>query len=106
MMSQVTAPINFTIFLSMFGEKLNGTDPDKVIINAFSILDPQNSGFVCEKMLINLLKTTGDRFSDDEIENLFQNDESLKLDNSSFNYHNFVRLIKNGQNEIVNNDIA
>lgn len=31
MMSEAPGPINFTMFLTMFGEKLNGTDPEDVI---------------------------------------------------------------------------
>ena len=34
MMNEAPGPINFTMFLTMFGEKLNGTDPDDVIENA------------------------------------------------------------------------
>uniref|UniRef100_A0A8C5NKV0 Myosin light chain 9 n=1 Tax=Junco hyemalis TaxID=40217 RepID=A0A8C5NKV0_JUNHY len=39
MMSEAPGPINFTMFLTMFGEKLNGTDPEDVIRNAFSGMD-------------------------------------------------------------------
>uniref|UniRef100_A0A8B9VPB7 EF-hand domain-containing protein n=1 Tax=Anas zonorhyncha TaxID=75864 RepID=A0A8B9VPB7_9AVES len=35
MMNEAPGPINFTMFLTMFGEKLNGTDPEDVIRNAF-----------------------------------------------------------------------
>merc|ERR1712180_444258 len=31
MMMEAPGPINFTMFLTMFGEKLNGTDPEDVI---------------------------------------------------------------------------
>merc|ERR1711970_420959 len=31
MVKQAPGPINFTMFLTMFGEKLNGTDPEDVI---------------------------------------------------------------------------
>jgi len=34
MMNEAPGPINFTMFLTMFGEKLNGTDPEDVIENA------------------------------------------------------------------------
>jgi len=34
MMNEAPGPINFTMFLTMFGEKLNGTDPEDVIKNA------------------------------------------------------------------------
>ena len=44
MMSCAPGPINFTMFLTMFGEKLNGTDPEDVIRNAFACFDETNTG--------------------------------------------------------------
>lgn len=44
MMNEAPGPINFTMFLTMFGEKLNGTDPEEVIKNAFACFDEDNSG--------------------------------------------------------------
>lgn len=46
MMSEAPGPINFTMFLTMFGEKLNGTDPEDVIRNAFACFDEEASGQV------------------------------------------------------------
>ena len=43
-MAEAPGPINFTMFLTMFGEKLNGTDPEEVIRNAFACFDDENSG--------------------------------------------------------------
>ena len=44
MVAEAPGPINFTMFLTMFGEKLNGTDPEDVIRNAFACFDDNNSG--------------------------------------------------------------
>jgi len=46
MMNEAPGPINFTMFLTMFGEKLNGTDPEDVIKNAFACFDDENKGMV------------------------------------------------------------
>jgi len=35
MIKEATGDINFTMFLTLFGEKLHGTDPEDVIKNAF-----------------------------------------------------------------------
>lgn len=43
-MSEAPGPINFTMFLTMFGERLNGTDPEDVIRNAFACFDEEGSG--------------------------------------------------------------
>lgn len=34
-MNEALGPINFTMFLTLFGERLQGTDPEDVIKNAF-----------------------------------------------------------------------
>ena len=43
-MAAAPGPINFTMFLTMFGEKLNGTDPEDVIRNAFACFDEDGTG--------------------------------------------------------------
>ena len=35
MMNEAPGAINFTMFLTLFGERLQGTDPEDVIKNAF-----------------------------------------------------------------------
>lgn len=50
-MAEAPGPINFTMFLTMFGERLNGTDPEDVIRNAFACFDEEGSGESVEKAL-------------------------------------------------------
>ena len=42
MMSDAPGAINFTMFLTLFGERLQGTDPEDVIKNAFGCFDEEN----------------------------------------------------------------
>ncbi len=44
MMNDAPGPINFTMFLTLFGERLQGTDPEDVIRNAFGCFDEDNVG--------------------------------------------------------------
>lgn len=44
MLREAPGPINFTMFLTLFGEKLNGTDPEDVIKNAFACFDIMGRG--------------------------------------------------------------
>ena len=44
MMGQAPGAINFTMFLTLFGERLQGTDPEDVIRNAFACFDEANVG--------------------------------------------------------------
>lgn len=50
-MKEAPGPINFTMFLTLFGEKLNGTDPQDVIYNAFSCFDEEQSGKSFEEQM-------------------------------------------------------
>merc|ERR1712136_348954 len=51
MMNEAPGPINFTMFLTLFGERLNGTDPQEVIRNAFGCFDEDTTGVIHEDKL-------------------------------------------------------
>ncbi|XP_069475056.1 myosin regulatory light chain 2, atrial isoform [Ambystoma mexicanum] len=71
MLKEGKGPINFTVFLSLFGEKLNGSDPEDSIVAAFKLLDPNGTGNVKKDELKLLLMTQADKFSDEEVEQMF-----------------------------------
>jgi myosin regulatory light chain 12 len=96
MINEATGPINFTMFLTMFGDKLNGTDPETVIMNAFACFDQEGTGMISEERLRDLLASIGDRFTDEETEELLR-DAPLK--NSEFDYIEFTRILKHGRKE-------
>ena len=62
MLNDANGAINFTMFLTLFGEKLNGTDPEDVIRNAFACFDDEALGKLDEDRLVTLLQTLGDRW--------------------------------------------
>ncbi|EOB02402.1 Myosin regulatory light chain 2, smooth muscle major isoform, partial [Anas platyrhynchos] len=82
------------LFLTMFGEKLNGTDPEDVIRNAFACFDEEASGFIHEDHLRELLTTMGDRFTDEEVDEMYREAPIDKKGN--FNYVEFTRILKHG----------
>lgn len=67
MMNEAPGSLNFTMFLTLFGERLQGTDPEEVIKNAFNCFDEKNSGIIHEERLRDLLTTIGERFNDDDV---------------------------------------
>lgn len=67
MMNEAPGPINFTMFLTLFGERLQGTDPEDVIKNAFACFDEDNTGYINEERLRELLISMGDRFTDEDV---------------------------------------
>nr|XP_013797445.1 PREDICTED: myosin regulatory light chain 2, atrial isoform-like [Apteryx mantelli mantelli] len=71
MLKEGKGPINFTVFLTLFGEKLNGTDPEESILNAFKLFDPAGTGTVNKDEFKQLLLTQADKFSPEEVEQMF-----------------------------------
>ncbi|NXT11036.1 MYL9 protein, partial [Prunella fulvescens] len=96
MMSEAPGPINFTMFLTMFGEKLNGTDPeDRWVRCPLLTLPPALlAGFIHEDHLRELLTTMGDRFTDEEVDEMYREAPIDKKGN--FNYVEFTRILKHG----------
>jgi len=93
MMNDAPGPINFTMFLTLFGERLQGTDPEEVIRNAFGCFDEENAGSLPEDYLRDILMTMGERFSRDEVDDLFK---EAPIKNGQFNYVEFTRILKHG----------
>lgn len=93
MMNEAPGPINFTMFLTLFGERLQGTDPEDVIKNAFGCFDEENSGIINEDRLRELLTTMGDRFSDEEVDEMYR---EAPIKGSMFDYIEFTRILKHG----------
>jgi len=96
MMAEAPGPINFTMFLTMFGEKLNGTDPEDVIKNAFACFDLSNTGYLDEERLRELLTTMGDRFTDEEVDEMYR---EAPIKGSKFDYIEFTRILKHGKKD-------
>merc|ERR1711982_186658 len=96
MMNEAPGAINFTMFLTLFGERLQGTDPDDVIKNAFGCFDEENNGILHEDRLRELLTTMGDRFTDEEVDEMYR---EAPIKNGMFDYMEFTRILKHGAKE-------
>ncbi|XP_026875833.1 myosin regulatory light chain 2, ventricular/cardiac muscle isoform [Electrophorus electricus] len=95
MLKESSGPINFTVFLTMFGEKLKGADPEETILNAFKVFDPEGKGVLRKEFVAEMLTTQADRFSKEEVEQMFTAfppDVSGNLD-----YKNLVHIITHGE---------
>ncbi|XP_067458415.1 myosin, light chain 2b, regulatory, cardiac, slow isoform X1 [Thunnus thynnus] len=95
MLMEAPGPINFTVFLSMFGEKLKGSDPEDTILNAFKVFDPEGKGTLNKDYVSEMLMTQADRFSAEEMEQMFiafPPDVAGNLD-----YKNLVHIITHGE---------
>ncbi|KAM4856886.1 myosin regulatory light chain 12B-like [Urocitellus parryii] len=96
MMNEAPGPISFTMFLIMFGEKLDGTDPKDVISNDFAWFDEESTGTIQEDYLRELRITMGDLFfflnNDSKVNDLYR--EALINKKGNFNYIKFTCILK------------
>ena len=67
MISEAPGSINFTMFLTLFGEKLTGTDPEHEILQAFETFDSAKTGSINADSLREAMVSMGDRFTDEEV---------------------------------------
>ncbi|XP_063059274.1 myosin regulatory light chain 10 [Engraulis encrasicolus] len=97
MVKEAPGPINFTIFLSMFGEKLKGTDPEDIILAAFKIFDPEGTGVIKGDDIKYHLTSQADKFKEEEIKQMFEN---FPLDVAgNLDYKNLCYVITHGEDK-------
>lgn len=71
MLKEAPGPVNFTMMLTMFAERMSGgTDDDDVVKAAFQTFD-EDGKIDCEKLRHNLM-TFGEKFSADEVDDCFE----------------------------------
>ncbi|CDW99093.1 hypothetical protein, partial [Sporisorium scitamineum] len=91
--SSATAGVNFTQFLTMFGEHLAELDDQTVLMEAFECFDEKDVGKIDAQELRFWLSQIGDKMSDQEIDRLLSGpfmDKSGKF----FDYKAFVEAVK------------
>jgi len=97
MLDESPGPLNFTMFINLFGEKLNGTDPESALMNAFAMFDADDKKYIPEEYLKDLLEHMGDNFSAEEIRQTWK---EAPIKGGKMDYEAFVHLIKRGNEEL------
>ena len=49
MLDEAQGPVNFTMILSLFGDRLNGTDEENIILSAWKNFDHEGTGHIHQK---------------------------------------------------------
>ncbi|XP_052772366.1 myosin regulatory light chain, smooth muscle isoform X1 [Mya arenaria] len=88
--------LNFTAFLSIFSDKLSGTDPEETLRNAFAMFDADSTGLITEEYMKDLLENMGDNFSKDEIRQVWK---EAPIHAGKVDYNAFVSKIKGKEQE-------
>jgi len=101
MIKEAPGAINFTTFLTLFGDRLTGTDPEDVIVGAFRMFDPKDEGFISEDELKKILTSfKGDALNDEELKAMYKG--SPPISGGKVDYKAFAKLITTGaQDELA-----
>merc|ERR1711953_734046 len=95
MLAEAPGTINFTMFLTLFGEKMSGTDADTVINNSFACFDDNGDGTLTNDALRELMLTMGDRLTEEEVDDMFDAAKAGKcINGDKFDYKQFTKVIK------------
>jgi len=96
MLKECPDKINFTHFLTLFGEKLHGTDSETALRESFKLFDEENTGKLHEEYIRDLLQNVGDQYSKDEVKQVWK---EAPIEGGQLDYLKFVLLIKRGAQE-------
>lgn len=96
MLKEAPGPLNFTMFLSLFSEKLSGTDPEGTINDAFRMFDKDGKGTLPEEYIKDLLENMGDNFTKDEMKQTFK---EAPVEGGKLDYIRFTAIIKGSESE-------
>lgn len=93
MLSEAPGPINFTMFLSIFGDRITGTDDEDVILNAFAQYDDGDGKCSSDKLRHDLM-TWGEKFKASEVDDAF---DQAPIDTEGFiNLKQFATILTKG----------
>jgi len=96
MLKESPDKLNFTHFLTLFGEKLHGTDSETALRDAFRLFDEEKTGKLHEEYVKDLLQNVGDKYSKDEVKQVWK---EAPIEGGQLDYLKFVLLIKRGNQE-------
>jgi len=96
MIAESSDKLNFTHFLTLFGENVAGTDPENRLRDAFAMFDEKGTGKMAEEYIKDLLMNVGDPFSKDEIKQVWK---EAPIEGGQMDYLKFVAIIKRGKDD-------
>ena len=96
MIAESSDKLNFTHFLTLFGENVAGTDPESRLRDAFAMFDEKATGKMDEAYIKDLLMNVGDPFSKDEIKQVWK---EAPIEGGQMDYLKFVAIIKRGKED-------
>lgn len=97
MLAEAPGPLNFTMFLSIFGERIAGGDNPDIIRSAFKTFEKDESGTVNVEELRKMMTKFGEKFTEEEMDTALA---EAKVDSKGrFNIDSYVKLITGSQQD-------
>ena len=96
MVQEAPGPINFTMFLTIFGDRTQGTDEEEVILNAFAQYD-EGEGLCREETLRHALVTWGEKFSPEEADKILA--EAPMDRKGNIDIRKFAQVLTKGEDD-------
>ncbi|KAI1811359.1 putative calmodulin [Poronia punctata] len=83
--------IDFAEFLTMMARKMNSTDSEEEIREAFKVFDRDNNGFISAAELRHVMTSIGEKLTDEEVEEMIR--EADQDGDGRIDYNEFVQLM-------------
>ncbi|CAG0895110.1 unnamed protein product [Cyprideis torosa] len=98
MMSEAPGPINFTMFLTLFGEKFASVADPEELVSAFKHWDEEGSGLMDEDKIRHDLMTWGDKFTSSECDLAFRDAPIYEKEGRTYvDYPCYVKIISGSE---------
>ncbi|CAG5109651.1 Oidioi.mRNA.OKI2018_I69.chr2.g4166.t1.cds [Oikopleura dioica] len=98
MVEEAPGPINFTMFLTLLGQKMRETDPLDTLEQAFSCLDENGTGRLHRSDFEFMMMNIGDRYNQQQFDDLLRDVEVAE--DGTFDYKELARVMKYGNAEL------
>eukprot|EP00397_Hematodinium_sp_SG-2012_P047181 GEMP01053551.1.p1 GENE.GEMP01053551.1~~GEMP01053551.1.p1 ORF type:complete len:154 (+),score=43.85 GEMP01053551.1:319-780(+) len=83
--------VDFTEFMTLMARKMNDSDTEEELIEAFKVFDRDSSGFISAQNLRSVMNNVGETLTDEEVDEMVT---EADLDgDGQINYEEFVRMM-------------
>lgn len=96
MLKESPGPLNFTAFLTLFADRVSGTDPEDTIMKGFKLFDVDGKGSIDADYLKDLLVNAGEKLTQTEADQAFK---AAPVKAGQLDYEGFVKLITRGSED-------
>merc|ERR1712037_670260 len=98
MIEEAPGPINFTMFLTLLGQKMRETDPLATLEQALSCLDEDGTGRLHRSDFEFMMMNIGNKYEQQQVDDLLRDVEISE--DGTFDYKELARIMKYGKAEL------